>query len=190
MQLVNLKQNTKEWLQFRRSHICASDAPIIMGVSPYKKLDKLREEKLKCYESITTSYMQRGKDLEPIALEMFEKETGLIMFPMVGKHEGIEWMAASFDGVSIDRKHIVEIKCPGKKDHELALQGKIPPKYYPQIQHQLCVSDLKMAYYYSFDGDQGIILEVNIDQDYILNMVEKEFDFWYSLAGNSNSKIS
>ncbi len=178
MKLVYIQQNTREWLQFRRSHICASDAPAIMNESPFKDCMKLYDEKIHAYEQPVSYYMQRGKDLEKIALEMFEQETGLVMFPMVGVHEGIDWMAASFDGVSVDRKTILEIKCPGKKDHQTALKGKIPKKYTAQIQHQIYVSGTDFAFYYSFDGEKGIILEVKRDQEYIEIMLAKELEFW------------
>jgi putative phage-type endonuclease len=180
MKIVTIKQRTREWLEWRRTKITAGDAPVVMGVSPYKKLDKLYEEKIRCYETNTTPWMQRGIDLEPIALEAFEKETGLIMFPCVGEHEN-GWMAASFDGMTIDGDAIVEIKVPGKKDHDLALNGEVPQKYLPQIYHQIHVAGLEMAYYYSFDGTSGIILEVPRDDEFIEKMIAKEFEFWQCL---------
>lgn len=181
MKLIALEQGTYEWLTFRRSHVCASDAPAIMGLSPYKTKQQLMDEKLRYYEQHCNPYMQRGKDLEPVALEKFQEETNLIMFPMVGVHDSIDWMAASFDGVSICRKYIVEIKCPGKKDHALAMQGKVPEKYYPQVQHQICVSDVDFAYYYSFDGENGVTIKVERDNEFIEKMVDMEREFWDTL---------
>ncbi len=182
MKLIQLEQGTYEWLTFRRSHVCASDAPVIMGLSPYKTKEQLMDEKLRYYEQHCNPYMQRGKDLEPLALECFEKETGLIMFPMVGVHDEIDWMAASFDGVSICRKFIVEIKCPGKRGHAMAMKGVVPMNYYPQVQHQICVSDVEFAYYYSFDGVEGKIIKVDRDQEFIEKMVDTERDFWNTLS--------
>lgn len=181
MQLVSIIQRTKEWLEFRRSHVCASDSPIIMGHSPYKTIQKLYDEKLKCYEQPVTEYMQRGIDLEPIALKEFEKETGLIMFPCVGKHDEIEWMAASFDGMTIEGDTICEIKCPGKKDHSEACLGLVPNKYKSQLQHQMYVSGVQFMFYYSFDGEKGVIIEVKRDQEFIEIMLEKEREFWNCL---------
>lgn len=181
MQLVKIKQGTPEWKQFRRIHLGASDAPIIMNVSPWMSPLKLYEEKVFGFEQEENPYMGRGKELEPIALETFENETGLIMFPMVFKHDSISWMSASYDGITIDRTAILEIKCPGKKDHELALNGKIPPKYIPQLQHQIYMSGLDVAYYYSFNGEKGVSIEVPRDQAYIDILLEKEFEFWNCL---------
>lgn len=182
MKLVKLKQNTKPWLDWRRKMIMASDAPVIMRMSPYKTPERLLEEKIKGFEVVPNPYMLRGKELEPIALERFEEETGHIMFPMIAQHDKFEWMGASFDGVTIDRDNICEIKCPGKKDHKLALEGTIPHKYIAQVQHQIYVSGLDFSYYYSFDGNEGKILRVDRDEKFIENMLEKEFEFWELLA--------
>lgn len=181
MQLVNLKQGSDEWLRFRRSHICASDAPVIMGMSPWKSPLELYEEKIFSFEQESNLYMQRGKDLECVALEEFENMTGIQMFPMVAKNDSIDWLAASFDGVTLNKDAILEIKCPGKKDHETAMKGKIPPKYIAQLQHQIYVSDLSFTYYFSFDGQKGVILEVKKDDLFIEKMIEKEKEFWNCL---------
>lgn len=45
MQFLNLLQNTQEWEKFRLQKIGASDAPIIMGVSPWKTPFQLWLEK-------------------------------------------------------------------------------------------------------------------------------------------------
>jgi putative phage-type endonuclease len=181
MKIVNLQQRTREWLQWRRNKIMASDAPIIMGVSPYKKIDKLYDEKIKCYEEPKTNYMQRGIDLEPIALRKFEEETGLIMFPAVGISDEIDWMAASFDGMTIEGDAIVEIKSPKRQDHNMAVLGNVPIHYMPQIQHQIFVSGLDFAYFYSFDGTDGVIIEVKRDQEFIEKMLDEEKAFWHCL---------
>lgn len=178
MKLVHVKQRSKEWLEFRRNHICASDSPIIMEMSPFKTVEELLREKLLGYEPIENPYMRRGNELENPALREFEKETGLIMFPAVATHGKIEWMAASFDGLTIDEDYICEIKCPGKKDHACALEGKIPEKYIAQLQHQIHVSGLDFSFYYSFDGTKGKILEVKRDEEFIEKMIAKETDFW------------
>ena len=181
MKLINLQQRSEEWFEYRKKKIMASEAPIILGVSPYKTIEELEQEKV--FGSIQQNFpwMQRGIDLEPFALHMFERETGLTMFPCVGEHEN-GWMAASFDGMTLDEDVVVEIKCPGKKDHQLALEGKIPEKYIPQLQHQLYVSGLEIIFYFSFDGSNGIILECRRNDDFINYMIEKEFEFWQIIS--------
>ncbi|MEG2048480.1 MAG: endonuclease, partial [Comamonas sp.] len=44
MQLVNLVQGSADWHTHRRNHFNASDAPAMMGCSPYKKRSELVKE--------------------------------------------------------------------------------------------------------------------------------------------------
>lgn len=181
MQLINLKSGSKEWKEFRRSHIGASDACCIMGTNPWKSITKLYEEKLFPCEEEDNFYMARGRDLEPVALEYFEEMTGLTLFPIVAKHDSIPYMIASLDGLTIDKRKAVEIKCPGKVDHGKALSGFVPEKYIPQLQHQMEVCNLDKIYYFSFDGEHGVLLEVCRDQSYIDILLEREKEFWHCL---------
>lgn len=179
---INLSQNTPEWLEFRKNKIGASDSPIIMGVSPWTTPYQLWEEKLGLSKPREmTEAMQRGKDLEKRALQAFEEETGLVMFPKVIQHPINEWMIASFDGVDFDGKTFVEIKCPGKADHALALEGEIPRKYIPQLQHQMEVMHVTRGYYFSYDGINNACIEVKIDEVYIAKMLDLEKKFWECL---------
>lgn len=182
MRLVHLKQGTEAWLRWRRSKIMASEASTIMEMNDWKTPLDLYQEKILEVEQDQTSYMARGKELEPFALEAFEEENGLSMFPVVVQHESIDWMAASLDGMSIDQSAIVEIKCPGKKDHSAALKGDVPKKYFAQIQHQMYVTGLDFAYYYSFDGNKGVTLKVSRDEEFLKILLEKERAFWHCLA--------
>lgn len=181
--ILSLEQRTLEWHDFRLNHVCASDAPIIMGVSPWKNVHQLWLEKCMLEEpgSYISSRMQRGIDLEPIALESFKFYTGIEMIPCVVESENKSWMGASLDGISQCKQYIVEIKCPGLEAHAKALSGKIPEYYFPQIQHQLAVTGLPFAYYYSFDGEDGIYLKVDRDEEYIKELIKKEEEFWYSV---------
>lgn len=177
--MINLQQNTPEWLEFRKNYLGASDAPIIMGVSPWKTPYQLWQEKLGIAENYTyTSAMQRGHDLEDKAREFFTQKTGHDVYPEVVLHPTIDWMMASVDGRSVDGKVVVEIKCPGAQDHSIAKKGSVPTKYYPQLQHQIEVCQIDSIYYLSFDGEDGVILKVEKDLAYISQMLQKQEHFW------------
>ncbi len=173
------RQGTSDWLEMRQNFLGSSDSPIIMEASPFKTLNELWEEKLGLRATVVpNAAMQRGLDLELHAREEFEKMTGIVTFPRVIFHPTIDYLVASLDGMSEDGEHIVEIKCPGKVDHALALKGKVPDKYIPQLMHQLEVSGLDMIHYFSFDGEKGVVIKVKRDQAYIDVMLEKEREFW------------
>lgn len=178
---IDLEQRSTEWHEFRRNHIGGSCAPAIMGVSPWKDVKQLYNEKTNPQETFTSSNyaMRRGIELEPQALALFESETGYLMLPKVLVHPSIDYMSASLDGLEIENKAMVEIKCSGKIDHGKVLDGQIPEKYIPQLQHQMEVAGLDKMYYMSYFSDSDFkILEVYKDNDYVTQLLQKEAEFW------------
>lgn len=174
-----IQQNTPEWLEMRRNYIGASDAPIIMGVSPWKTEHQLWEEKLGLRESqYTNAAMQRGHEFEPIALAAYNAYTGKNASPQVVFHEERKYMMASLDGLSQDGSTVLEIKCPGKKDHDIAASGKVPEKYYPQLQHQLATIQLNIVHYFSYLNGEFHLVEVPRDDEYIEKLFCREEAFW------------
>lgn len=178
-----MKQNTPEWLEMRKKYIGASDAPVVMGISPWKSKYELWEEKVSIRmpqtpDMFVNEWTQRGIAMEPIARKEFIDITGIEVSPEVVFHQTNKWMMASLDGLSEDKKHAVEIKCPGNVDHSLALNNMIPEKYMPQLQHQMEVCGLEMIFYFSFNGSSGKIIEVRRDQAYIDKLVNEEKAFW------------
>lgn len=177
-----IKQNTPEWLEMRKSKIGASDAPIIMQQSPWMTKFQLWEEKMGLREHRqTNAAMQKGHELEPIALEAYNNLTGNKAEPRVVFHEKYKWMMASLDGLSSDKSVIVEIKCPGKTDHDTAKEGKIPDKYYPQLQHQLATLGTNVLHYFSFRNGDFKLIEVERNDSYIERLLKEEGDFWKCL---------
>lgn len=176
-----LIQGTEEWLEFRKSMIGASDAPVIMGVSPWKTPNQLWEEKLGLREPCINAAMRRGTEMEEEARKAFEEKTGHTVFPSVLLHSEKSWMMASVDGIDMEGKIIVEIKCPGKVDHEIALSGEVPEKYYPQLQHIMYVASVDKIYYFSYSMNSSIVLEVRKNEKYIREMLDREEEFYRCL---------
>lgn len=177
-----LVQGTEEWLEFRRNKIGASEASIIMGISPWSTPYQLWAEKLQLVEPRKKSAaMQRGIDMENEAREYFERLVDTFVLPQIVVSPEYHWMIASLDGMDIEGKTIVEIKCAGQEDHAKAIKGNIPDKYYPQLQHQLAVCELDMAYYFSYDGENGVVLDIYRDDNYIKKLIDKERAFWNQL---------
>ena len=170
------QQQLREW---RREGIGASDAPVIMGASPWRTPFELWEEKaLGIDRDFDNPSMRRGRALEPIARDEFNRMMRCRVAPDWVQHPENSWMRASLDGIDKERKIMVEIKCPNKDDHLRAITKKIPDKYVAQCQHQLAVTGLDGMYYFSFDGSKGVIVDVARDQQYIDDMLRQEGDFW------------
>ena len=171
-----MQQGTPEWLSLRTTKITSTDAAIIMGVSHWKTKAQLYKDKIEDrLPPFINQKMQRGLELEPVARDLFCIQNGIHVFPKIVLKD---WAMASLDGMSACGKYAVEIKCPGEKDHALALKGKVPDHYYPQVQHQLYVTGLDEMFYYSFDGTDGVTLTVKRDEKYIEKMVREEFKFY------------
>ena len=186
-----LIQGTPEWLEMRRNHIGASDAPIIKGLSPWRTAFQLWEEKLGLREpQQTNAAMQRGNELEPIALKAYNDCTGNCASPVVVFHPEYKWMMASLDGLSLDGSIVVEIKCPGQKDHDTASQGKVPEKYYPQLQHQLAVTGLDLLHYFSYRNGEYFLIEIPRNNTYIQDLYEQEAIFWQNLQDFDPPRLS
>lgn len=178
--METLTQQTTAWLEWRRGKIGASDAPIILGVSPWKTRYQLWLEKSgkTPLESGTNYQQQRGIDLEPKARAFYELYNDCDMPPTLVEHSQYPFLAASMDGYNHDLRRGLEIKCPGKADHDTALAGKIPDKYWPQVQHQLLVTGAEQIDYVSFDGERGTIVEVKPDREYMAMLLNEEMKFW------------
>jgi putative phage-type endonuclease len=183
-----IKQGTSEWLEMRKTKIGASDAPIIMNVSPYKTPYQLWQEKLDLVPSgRVTHSMKRGLDLEDLGRQKLIEQTGILFFPEVKLHPEYSWMMASLDGIDPEGKCICEIKWPNKEDHLAALEnGSVPSKYFPQLQHQLEVTHdggVERAYYFSCYQDSKsseistALIEVQRNNSYIEQMLKKEQEF-------------
>ncbi len=173
------EQGSETWKAMRKKFVCASDSATVLGISPYSTPLQLWEEKLGLRpERPANSAMERGTRLEPIARDIFEKKYRILMMPEVKIHPIDTWMMASLDGISLDGKEILEIKCTNRKNHEIAKAGKIPEYYKPQVQHQIYVSGVDYSYYCSFDSVDIVVVVVYRDDIFINAMIPKLREFY------------
>ena len=124
--------------------------------------------------------MERGSRLEEVSRHKYNS-THLFSVnhtPVCLAHDSIPWMIASMDGAIVftnfgatsgkcEVKSAIEIKCPGKEAHSLALQGIVPEYYLPQLYHQMVVCNLQEITYISFDGEKNVEILVKRDDEYI-----------------------
>jgi putative phage-type endonuclease len=185
-----MEQNTQEWLDFRRNKIGASDASCIMGINPWKTSYQLWEEKVFGKEQEQNGAMKRGSMMEDAARIDFEKQTGISVMPKVVVSPDRPWQMASLDGVSFDGSTFVEIKCPNKETHDMALAGVVPDHYYTQMQHQMSVLKANEGLYFSFDGRKGKVVTVKRDEKYIDEMLGEEEKFYECMISQTAPALS
>lgn len=184
---MKIEVGSKEWLEARRNLITATDSSIIMGLSPWKSPMQLYNDKINGTETPQNEAMRRGLTLEPEGRAAFESLTGHFVYPEFRVHPELPWMAASFDGIN-DSGVVLEIKCPGQADHDLALLGQIPEKYKAQLQHQMCVAQVSSAFYFSYRPGtcrDTALIRVTRDLDFIRDMLNAEKEFWDRLQSKT-----
>jgi putative phage-type endonuclease len=184
--IERLQQNTPEWHRWRRQGIGASDAPVIMGETPFKTPRTLWSVKTgRAQEEPAGPAAHRGHQLERYARRAYERRTGIQVEPLCLVHQELEWMRASLDGLSFDGATLVEIKCPlSLRDRLSAEQGRVPSKYHAQLQHQLEVSGAERAHYWSFHGTRGVLIEIRPDREYAKRLIDAEAVFWQRVQDN------
>lgn len=175
------------WLKWRHDGIGASDAPVVMNVSPWKTPFQLYVEKTSEVAENNSNFIQeRGNRLEPMIRRRAELHFNNDFKAQTFQHKDWSWMRCSMDGVTEDLQLGVEIKYVGLEDFEGAQKGICPEKYYPQVQHQYAVSGVKNIYlvcYYIPPGKKETegfthYLHVPLDMVYIEKMARMEIDFW------------
>jgi putative phage-type endonuclease len=177
IELKNLQQGSLEWHDFRQEHIGASDSSVLMGCG-YMSEYQLYENKLGLYEVPVNDAMRRGSFLEDQARFLYIEKTGVSVEPLCVKSSYYTFMAASLDGISEDRKTLVEIKTGGKKTEDMVKSGKIPDNHFAQCQHQLAVTELPEMDYCFFDGIDITLLKIKRDDAYINKLIQLEQTFW------------
>lgn len=179
IELIDLQQGSPEWHEFRLKGLGASDAPIYMGVSPWESPYGLWQQKLGLKKGPEENdAMRRGKEKEEIARKEFETQSGISVKPVVIKNREYPHLFTSMDGIDSSFTKAVEIKVPGKIDHESAMDGIIPEKYKWQLTQQLIVCDLDMIYYFSWNEDSSKIIEFSCGKTNRDNLLDESKKFW------------
>jgi len=192
--LIPLLQGSKEWLAWRKWKIGASMSSAVMGISPWQTPTQLWESIVLDTSLEKNFAMERGSRLEKDSLRLHNKSHEFCgdFLPACFEHSTIPWMIASMDGAIVYAPGVmngqcsviaaIEIKAPGKEAHSMALNGIIPPYYYPQVQHQMVVCDLQKMDYISFDGVENVVVTVLRDDEYITKqLMPKLATFYQSL---------
>lgn len=137
-------QGTNEWRNWRKRFSTASEAPIIMGMSPFFTPWQLWMVKIGQKPELPPHPgMIRGHEFEPIARRLREDQTFIATPPTCFEAviDGTPF-SASLDGfadLGNGRYLNREIKAPANPDHECALRDEVPTKYQDQLTQQSIV---------------------------------------------------
>lgn len=201
-----MDQGTQVWHDWRDNGLGSSDAPIVMGVSPWTTRFQLWQQKTKVKKkefSGNAWAQDRGHQMEPKIRAEYEIRLGFIdLPPVLVEHSLFPFIRASLDGFNQkDGGIVLEIKAPGQADHEKAKSGIVPEKYFPQVQHQLLVTGAREAHYVSGWEDLKLppaerkldiaAVIVKPDRDYCARLLKEELLFWeLVLTGRPPEKVA
>lgn len=111
MKIHNLIQGSPEWLAYRAQNFNASDAPAMMGCSPYKtRAELLREVHTGRPADVDVATQKRfdaGHRAEALARPLAEEIIGEELYPVTGSAGRL---SASFDGLTMDETQGFEHK--------------------------------------------------------------------------------
>lgn len=161
MQQHQLLQGTPEWHTHRASHYNASDAPAMLGCSPYKTrqqlLDELKTGITPEVDAATQQRYNEGHANEAKARPLAEAIVGQDLYPVVGTKDK---SSASFDGLTICETIAFEHKTLNNDLREVMTEGcdgSVLPKYHRvQMEQQLIVSGAERVLFMASDwnGDE------------------------------------
>lgn len=172
--------NPKNWLEWRDKGIGSSDAPAVMGMSPWVSPLELWQRRTHRLGPLEQTYpMLHGLQTEPIARELYQENTGIEIPKKLVMHDNHDFVRASLDGLNVEKEKVVEIKCPlGPKDHFLARKGQIPDKYLYQCVHQLMITGFDRLDYFSFFQGEGVLIHLKRDKKLEQKLFKEESIFW------------
>lgn len=154
MKIHNVRQGTAEWLALRRDFFTASEAPIMMGVSPYMTRDELLLLKAtglapKETTDAELALFDKGHKAEAAARIILEEREECDFYPVVASDEN---MLASVDGATLLRETLFEHKLWNAALVAQIEAGELGPEYYWQLEQQLMIFDAERVIFVCSDG--------------------------------------
>lgn len=180
--LINLEQRTDKWHELRKGSIGGTRVKGVFAKNNLPLVDELIAERhAPVEESFINEAMQRGIDLEPVAIREFEERTSLkvdtVGLVTSDKFKGCH---LSPDGLIMDGgipSAGIEVKCPSTKKHVSYIRSnKLPSEYKHQVYHYFTMCDtIDKMYFVSFDPRFEVrpihIIEIN-RQDILTELQE------------------
>lgn len=183
MKIINLKQGTPEWLEWRNNGIGASEIGSLMGVNDRITPRGLYDIKTgKGPETYVNEAMKYGNEQEWQARDWLESHFDCSLSNICIESEEKSFMRASLDGFDELKNILVEIKSPYNKENlDKMIQGDIPLSYLYQIQWQMLLTKMDSAFMCVWDGDKCHIHEIEEDKVLQKKMENKATKFWKDL---------
>lgn len=178
--VVDLKQGSQKWIEWRHNGIGASDAPVIMGQNPWKNARDLFSKKIgPPIDDGADFRMNKGTQLEPQARQNYNLKYNTDARPVCIQSKTFNWLKASIDGLSLDNRKVVEIKCGDSIYRKIKFNRTIPEYYYGQLQHILAITGLpEIDFFCHWPGNPDLLITIPRNDTYIARLINAETLFW------------
>jgi putative phage-type endonuclease len=154
---INEPQGSESWLAHRAKCLNASDAPAMMGVSPYKSRADLLKEKSTWMEpeidAATQARFDRGHEVEEMARPIAERIIGEELFPMVATDDTGKYSASS-DGATMLCDIGFEHKSWNESLAAAVETGHVPESHKWQLVHQQMVFGFEKTLFMVSNGTE------------------------------------
>ena len=194
----DLKQGSEEWHELKNAKIGGTRAKSVQvkkSITEAVIFDEVMSERNTFFnyeEGFTSEAMQRGIDLEPLAIEEVTKETGII-FKDAGWIGRNDYHGHSPDGISTCEKIGLEIKCPSAKVHNSYVrENKIPLEYVWQIVNFFAMDEsIERLYFASFNPDYLLmpLFLLEVTRESVIFTSKKDSGKVSELAADLNKNV-
>lgn len=177
MQLHEVEQGTPEWHQVRLGIPTASCFDKIITPTGKPSTQAAAYENKVIAEILTGKsadtfegnvWTERGKELEPDAVDFYEMQTGLDT-RIIGFVTNDENTFGCSPDRLVGENGLLEIKCPAPHTHvQYLIDKEIDKGYYPQVQGQLFVTGREWCDWLSYHPEMPpVIIRVERDVEFI-----------------------
>lgn len=191
-EVVDLKQGSDAWHQWRAGGIGASDSACLLGRDRFRSRDELIEEKLNPeIRREQNNAMRYGTRTEPLALSYYRSKRRSSASPACIESNIDPWMRASVDGLDIVRGTFVEIKCgPGTYKYVQRTRS-IPEAAYIQMQHIMAISGFDIGEFLVFlPNKQPLLADVLRNEAAIEAIRKAAAELWSSIGDEVIAKLA
>lgn len=173
--------------RLRRTGIGGSDAAAVLGRSKWRTARDVWEEKTdteKFAPQPRNPIFERGKRLEPVALQLYLEESGETVHSAqdLYRHPQHDFLMCHPDGLIVANAGdgVLEIKVLGMQTFGKILREGIPEDYLLQMQHNLMVTGKTWGEFFILQPERWQTLRVNVQADPTLQaqMEAAEVLFW------------
>lgn len=169
MKIFKILQGTPEWHGFRLNHRGASEAAVMLGISPKATRTELLNMKHTGISKEFSDWVQEkvldhGHEVEAMARPIIEEQIADDLYPVTcSEDDGL--LSASCDGMTMDRRLAWEHKQWNSVLATSVKSGVLPEEHQPQCQQIMMVTSVEKVIFTVSDGTKENMVSMEVFPD-------------------------